>query len=548
MTVRILAVIVLLAGAVAWNVQPAAACSCAGGETRDRLDAASAAFVGRVVSRALPEQGITSSGSLVTYTFEVEATVKGDIGETVDVLSAVSGISCGFEFGVPHGERAGILLSVGGDGAYYGGLCGTVDPDLLLAAVSPLPSPDGQGPVSFLIGGDYGPARLIALDSEGRTLAYGFGEGPTGAIAACPGESHSVEVFGPEDDLKIGVRDLSTFEVLSVIGLNEPIVRSASMFVNDDQSGIPARRIDAIDCFDPSGTDAVFHINSFGTLEKSVIARVRFNSDPSVEVLWTGVAESVTFSTLNETAYLITSEFSGNERAAKEYAVRQLDLNTKHLVEVASLPRFASENIWSLISAPNTETVAMVIAQDSNPWKVRIALVDASSETAQVVERTLEGGTRATRLLWTEDDRLMAVLNDDTAEALLYDTSLNLAGSHPALDYVDRPVLSSGKIYGFTFGDGFGAATLSSIDLNGGNVAQHGKFDMYSTLAFVPLSSGQQIVTGSPVDPGEDGNLSGIEIVRWSVASLAVISAIVFGYAFLHPAIQKRRRNAHVDR
>lgn len=40
-----------------------------------------------------------------------------------------------------------------------------------------LPGPDGRGPVALLVGGRFGPARTLALDVEGRTLAYGTGAG-----------------------------------------------------------------------------------------------------------------------------------------------------------------------------------------------------------------------------------------------------------------------------------------------------------------------------------------------------------------------------------
>ena len=70
--------------------------------------------------------------------------------------------------------------------AWTSGLCSQIDPDVLLQAAQPLPAPDGVGPVRFVVGGNLGENRLMALDRKGRTLAYGTGDGDARDVDVCP--------------------------------------------------------------------------------------------------------------------------------------------------------------------------------------------------------------------------------------------------------------------------------------------------------------------------------------------------------------------------
>ncbi len=90
---------------------------------RQRLDAADAAFVGRVVSTrpAAPRDGVRE----LVYVFTVDSAVKGDLGATVEVTSPADGASCGFE--LERDEATGILLRSDPDGeGWVSGLCGQI--------------------------------------------------------------------------------------------------------------------------------------------------------------------------------------------------------------------------------------------------------------------------------------------------------------------------------------------------------------------------------------------------------------------------------------
>jgi hypothetical protein len=132
------------------------ACSCPlPGDPRDRLAAADGAFIGKLVGRREtgPLGSIISTGRDVIYTFEVAEAVKGDIGQRVDLRSAASGMSCGFE--VPADQAIGILLDRR-SGMWRSGLCGQIEPGKLRAAAAPSPAPDGRGPTAFIVGGSFG--------------------------------------------------------------------------------------------------------------------------------------------------------------------------------------------------------------------------------------------------------------------------------------------------------------------------------------------------------------------------------------------------------
>lgn len=113
----------------------AEACSCvAGGTDQAAFDRSDAVFVGQVADYAPPPQRETmSSADPATWTFEVSEVYKGEVAPTQEVVSEVSGASCGLE--IPHhGEflvfaetespmdgRDGQYV---GDGQFYAGLCG----------------------------------------------------------------------------------------------------------------------------------------------------------------------------------------------------------------------------------------------------------------------------------------------------------------------------------------------------------------------------------------------------------------------------------------
>jgi hypothetical protein len=64
------------------------------------------------------------------------------------------------------------------------------------------------------VGGRFGPARVIALDAKGRTLAYGVGSGNVRQHAACPGGRRVVELVERRSELVAAVRELPTLRLM----------------------------------------------------------------------------------------------------------------------------------------------------------------------------------------------------------------------------------------------------------------------------------------------------------------------------------------------
>jgi hypothetical protein len=147
---RWLMLVGLLAGQVILSAPPASACSCGGGDPREGLEHADAAFTGFLIRREEPQpkNGLLYGGQEVTWTFRVERQLKGSIGATVDVESAWDGAACGLELDV--GDRSGLFLWKEG-GRWHSNLCAKVEADLLIRAAAPLPAPGGVGPVRLLV-------------------------------------------------------------------------------------------------------------------------------------------------------------------------------------------------------------------------------------------------------------------------------------------------------------------------------------------------------------------------------------------------------------
>jgi len=113
----------------------AQACSClAIDDIEAAVDGAPAAFVGTLIDQRPGERN--AYGGETILTFEVEAWVKGDLGEVIEVHTNSSSGACGL--GGRVGSRIGALLYLQGD-ELRSDLCSQIDPDALLAVASEPP-------------------------------------------------------------------------------------------------------------------------------------------------------------------------------------------------------------------------------------------------------------------------------------------------------------------------------------------------------------------------------------------------------------------------
>jgi len=263
-----LCVAVLTVAALAAAVEPARACSCIPPDPWSYLEKADGAFVGRLVSRREGDEG------RAVLSFRVERAVKGRIGATVEVETASSGAACGIETSV--GRRIGLFLMREGDG-WFGHLCWQVAPEDLLAAAA-LPAPNGKGQVALFVGGRFGPARTLALDAKGRTLAYGMGEGYVQDFSVCPGGHRVAEFVG--DTLYsanvVAIRELPTLRLIRQ--------QSLKRYYSED---------DPLQCADASGEQILGFYGSGPGLERP--ARIVRISPSSTATIWQGRAWYASF-------------------------------------------------------------------------------------------------------------------------------------------------------------------------------------------------------------------------------------------------------------
>lgn len=474
----------VLVGAAAIAAGRAAACSCVGADPRTALRRSDAAFVGVVVSRRTAE-GVGSSGAPAVYTLRVENSVKGELGETVEVETAVSGASCGLEARV--GDRVGLLLYRSA-GAWTSSLCSQLDPDVLLEAARPLPVPDGTGPARFVVGGRFGPARAVVLDGAGRTLAYGIGEGDVVALARCPGAGRVAELVdeaGPRPLDGPGAFLVAVRDVRSGRLLWERRVRPTNL----QPRGLAC-----------TGRMVHVFVTSVGTTPTPT-SRVLAVRPTGIRVVSRGSAWECGFGRgqafLTEGRRLVTVPLGGGDATL-----------------VARVPLGAGP----FVPSPDGRWLAGPAFGASH--RSRIVLVDRR-RPLHVRTVPLERGNVSGQIAWL-DPRRFAFLpgRGDAADARVYDTSLRLSGRFAGWDAFDSAV--EGRIaYGVRGGD------LISARLPSGPVSVMRRLPgpLTRALEAVPVAAADR--------PGDSDE--GV-----SSAWLAIPGALLAGFVFL--GLRRRRR------
>ena len=158
---------------VVQSASPAHACSCLPLDqvlAQPAPGSFDAAFVGTVVEAPEPFNN-GNSARLVSWKFKVDRVYRGELPAAVEVKSAVSGASCGFE-GIGVGSQLGVLLQREGSD-WTSGLCSSGEPEQF--AVLGVPSPP-TGEV-----GEPAPAPTSSSDSgdggmsTGAAVAIGAG-------------------------------------------------------------------------------------------------------------------------------------------------------------------------------------------------------------------------------------------------------------------------------------------------------------------------------------------------------------------------------------
>lgn len=132
---RLLVAAAVIAGAFAWSTPSAGACTCDSVTDQAAFETADVVFEAELVDYSYDEDpdgdGLISSTDPAVWTFAVAGVYKGEVRQTEDVYSAVSGASCGLEI-QPTGTFYVFADWITADGAAAGypigdltaGLCG----------------------------------------------------------------------------------------------------------------------------------------------------------------------------------------------------------------------------------------------------------------------------------------------------------------------------------------------------------------------------------------------------------------------------------------
>ena len=130
--VRTVLVFTVLAATFIVGTGTAWACTCAPLNVRQTLTETDGAFVGELVARKDPVMlgPVVGPGTSV-FTFRVNRSFKGELGELVQVESESDGAACGLE--VAQGDRTGLFL-MREENRWRSNLCLQVEPQDLRAA------------------------------------------------------------------------------------------------------------------------------------------------------------------------------------------------------------------------------------------------------------------------------------------------------------------------------------------------------------------------------------------------------------------------------
>ena len=371
---RVIRVACLVGALLLFPLQSAKACSCVLGDPRDAFERAEGAFVGTFIESHLAEppdpDGGFSSGDDTVYSFRLDEEYKGELGDPGDVVEVhapFSGASCGIE--AQPGEAYGLFLEVReSDGVWTSSLCSQVSPRTMREAASPLPEPNGEGPLKMIVGGSFGEAQVMGLDAQGRTLGYGFGGTDVFQVDVCPGGERALEIGRGSypDRPHLFVRDLKTYETLRELAM--PFGRGS-----DDPRLDPS----ALDCRSRDGRRAVVFATNYREPEaKSLVLKIEGRV---ADVLHEGTGRSATFASRH--LYM-------QEGAYGRDLVR-LSLRNGRANKVATLPRRYSSTLALSPDEKRLAGIAYPHYEDIETKPTLFYTVEVSGRRSTVRTRTL---------------------------------------------------------------------------------------------------------------------------------------------------------------
>jgi len=376
---------------------PAHGCSCMTPNPYAGLAEADGAFVGTLVEVDRGVGKLLDSEQVIDLFFEVEATLKGDIGEAVKVQSASDGGACGIE--VPLGTRAGFLLyRVGGE--WEGSLCWTLDPDALLAAASGLPEPVAGSPPHLIVVAEMGTAGLVALDRQGQIVGYGESPVPW-MVSACP-----------DDETFIGAPSDTTVKVWPYADLG--VIDEYQL----DSAG--GAWLNGLLCAGPSG-DPTLAIKVLSGDEKSSLVR---HTGGGTEVL----AEDI--ERLLDTAV-------GPVAVGSDGVLYGIDVDTGVLTPLTESVGDVQGQLVAAVPSPDGSHVALsTLDWDKYPLDGRVFVIDLDQGTSAQAAFACD-----IYPVWLDDERLLLYDSCASDTGQIYSIGLEVVGDGQAPDGASTSVI-----------------------------------------------------------------------------------------------------------
>ncbi|MDP9068901.1 MAG: hypothetical protein M3N53_11235 [Actinomycetota bacterium] len=407
-------VLALTAVALLGSALPATACTCFSGDPYDALEASDGAFIGEFLFRRLAPDGYSA-----VYTFRVDEAIKGDLGDRIQVHSSAGGGSCGLA--VTRGRDYGLLLEGSSQEGWSSGLCSQMSPGKLRQVARGLPPPDGEGPIELLVGGSLGPARVIALDAQGRTLAYGFGQGRAIGIDACPGSRRFVEIHLERRRPRLAVRETASME----------IVREQELTF--EHSAWWGQSVTGLRCSDPEADEIV--LTSADYQERYAQSFIWLLRNNETSLLYAGTAHVDAFRA--DRVYM--------REGKRGRVLSYFDLTERVRVRVArNLPPGTGLSL-----SPDGTKLADVTGGDVGKLK----LIDLSVDPPTVKEKRLGPGV-AGSIVWLDDNTMVLLPGTyDNSKVLLFDLALRPTKTVPGHWYTLNNVLVGDTAYGAGWGD-----------------------------------------------------------------------------------------------
>ena len=536
---RRLVVLAIVAGTLVVGGRSALGCSCAYGDPRTNLARSDGALVGRLESKGQPTpgpNGTYSSAQPIRYTFLVERSVKGNLGNKVDVQAAAEGASCGLEVAV--GERTGLFLHRDGD-EWRSGLCSQIAPEALIEAAKPLPAPTSTGPVSLVVGGRYGPATAVALNIKGKTVAYGYGDPwDTSHISVCPGSRALVEWGYPLDGSNVptlAVRSFDRFDKATARRI--PELRDSEPDFN---------RMLAISCRDASGGTVFVAVSDYGSGgEANGVANgriVRINGG-RLTTLYEGTLQTAVFARSSERAYITGGRFGRD--------VMVVDLTSGRARRIARI----DPDLQGISIDPTESRLAFTNVIGSPPHSFRMAVVDMSRSPAIVKSIEVKDSEAHGTTIWSDDETVLFLPGGGRSDRVqVFDHRLTRKGSFTGWHSADAVVVG-GTLYGVGWGK------LYAASLPNGPARTLRSFESPLTFALASVPAPQPVrphkgpqapapTTGSPSPSATPTSPSSDRVLGAPVASgkaapamigVASVLALVAGLAWASVGVRRRK-------